>query len=144
MKHVLAVLCTIVLLGGIESATAQEASKAGAAKKSPPAKETTIKGEVVEISCYLAHGAKGDNHRGCGVACAKSGSPLGILTKDGKLYVSVLPDDHKTAPNAILMEHVAHQVEATGIIREKNGLRGMMITKVAMAADAPPEETKER
>ncbi len=144
MNRILAVLCAAALLWGIGTAAPQEKSKGEAGKKTPSAKEITIKGEVVEISCYLAHGETGDKHRECGMACAKSGSPLGILTKDGKLYVSVLPDDHKNGPNAILMDHVAHQVEATGIIREKNGLRGMMITRVAMAADAPPEEKKEQ
>ena len=53
-----------------------------------------------------------------------------IVTKDGKLYVSVLPDDHSTGPNAKLMDHVAENVKATGIIRSKGGVNGIMITKV--------------
>ncbi len=104
-------------------------------------KETTVKGEVVDVSCYLAHGkdGMGDSHKGCAEACAQHGGPLGILTSDGKLYVSVMPDDHKAGPNEILMQHIAQQVSATGSVRAKNGVRGIMITKVE-AAEAAKEE----
>jgi type 1 fimbria pilin len=106
--------------------------------KSSEAKSMKITGEVVDVSCYLAHGdgGKGDGHASCAQACAKNGGPLGILTKDGKLYVSVLPDDHKTGPNAILMDHVAHMVTATGVVRSKGGTNGIMITNVEMADEA--------
>ena len=96
-------------------------------------KEMTIKGEVVEVSCYLRHGAKGEYHQACGVACAKTGSPLGILTEDNTLYVSLLPDNHKQSPNSILMDHIGHMVEAKGIVRSNGGVNGIMINDVSMA-----------
>src|SRR5258708_15674137 len=97
-------------------ATAVSTAKGEKAKTGKMSKQTTIDGEVVEVSCYLAHGdkGKGDDHKSCAEACAKNGSPLGVLTKEGKLYVSVLPDDHSTGPNAKLMDHIAHQVKVTG------------------------------
>ena len=134
MKRLLWVLVPLLLVVP-QFVFTQEKSDAG--KKEEKAKETVLKGEVVEVSCYLAHGKKGmgADHQSCAEACAKSGSPLGILTKDGNLYVSVLPDDHSTGPNAKLLDHIAHQVEATGIIRKKGGVNGIMITKVEMASD---------
>lgn len=96
-------------------------------------KSMTVKGEVVDVACYLAQGAKGEDHIACATACAKAGGALGILTADGKLYVSLLPDDHKTGPNAILMDRIGHIVEAKGIARSKGGINGLMITSVAMA-----------
>ena len=96
-------------------------------------KEVTIKGEVVDVACYLAKGAKGEGHKGCAEGCAKAGGALGILTADGKLYVSLLPDDHKAGPNDILMDHISHNVEAKGFVRSKSGVNGLMITSVAMA-----------
>lgn len=101
--------------------------------KKVEAKEATIKGEVVDVACYLAKGAKGEGHIGCGTACAKAGGSLGILTADGKLYVSLLPDDHGNEPNAKLVEHVGHMVEATGSVRNKGGVNGIAIKNVAMA-----------
>jgi len=57
------------------------------------------------------------------------------------LYVSVMPDDHKAGPNDILMSHISQKVSATGMVRAKNGVRGIMITKVE-ATDSPAEEKK--
>jgi hypothetical protein len=138
MKRFVSVLVVMFVLFLTVSAQEKPMSSKGATAKSEAkamAKETTVRGEVVDISCYLAHGEKGMgmDHKACGEACAKNGSPLGILTKDGKLYVSVLPDDHSTGPNAKLIDHVADQVTATGIVRSKGGVNGLMITKVEMA-----------
>jgi hypothetical protein len=140
MKRIFLAVLACVLIVGLWSMQAQD--KGG--KKKSEAKESTIKGEVVDISCYLAHGdgGKGDGHKECGQACAKNGAPLGILTKDGKLYVSLLPDDHKNGPNALLIDHVSHQVEATGIVRSKGGTNAIMITKVMMAGGAESQEQK--
>jgi hypothetical protein len=97
------------------------------------AKEVSLTGEVVDVSCYLQSGARGEGHKDCAVACAKAGGPLGILTKDGKLYVSVLPDDHSAGPNQKLMDYIAENVTVKGVVRTKGGVNGLMITDVAMA-----------
>jgi hypothetical protein len=137
MRRIALILLVLVLACAVGLVYAQDAHKGAKAEKKMASKEkeTTVKGEVVDVSCYLRHGDQGmgDSHKSCAEACAKAGTPLGILTKDGKLYVSVLPDDHSAGPNAVLMEHVAHQVEATGIVRTKGGVRGIMISKVEAA-----------
>jgi hypothetical protein len=97
------------------------------------AKEVSLTGEVVDVSCYLQSGARGEGHKACAVACAKAGGPLGILTKSGKLYVSVLPDDHLAGPNQKLMDYIAENVTVKGVVRSKGGVNGLMITEVAMA-----------
>ena len=76
-------------------------------------------------------------------SCAKNGGTLGILTDNDKLYISILPDDRSGGPNDKLMDHVAHKVKATGIIRSKHGVQGMMITKVEMAETEKKEEKHE-
>ena len=119
----------LLLLVFTVALAAQEKEK----KKSE--KEVTLKGEVVDVACYINHGAKGEKHAECAEACAKAGGALGILTADGKLYVSLIPDNHESGPNASLMDHIAHQVEAKGFVRSKGGVQGIMITSVAMAGD---------
>ncbi len=104
-----------------------------AQEKKEGAKEMTVKGEVVDVACYLAQGAKGEDHIACAKACAKAGGSLGILTSNGTLYVSLLPDDHKNGPNHLLMDHIGHTVEAKGYVRAKGGVNGLMIKSVAMA-----------
>ena len=141
MKRIMFLQVTILLLFAVSAMFAQEKTK-GKKTKEATAKETTIKGEVVDLACYMKHGATGEDHKACAEACAKGGGSLGILTTDGKLYVSLLPDDHSTSPNTILMDHISHQVEATGVIRKKGGVQGIMIKKVEMAK-AEGDEKKE-
>ena len=54
------------------------------------AKEVT--GEIVDMMCYVDHGAKGDKHQSCAEKCIKGGGPVGILS-DGKAYLVI--GDHK-------------------------------------------------
>ncbi len=100
-------------------------------KPKSAAKETTITGEVVDISCYLGHGARGEGHKACAESCAKAGGALGILTSDGKLYVSLLPDNHKSGPNEKLMGFIARNVTVNGIIRSSGGVNGVIVKDVA-------------
>jgi hypothetical protein len=123
MKKLVLVLGVVILLLAVP-VVAQE-------KKAE--KEITLTGEVVDVACYVMGGARGEGHVKCAQACAKAGGSLGILTADGKLYISLLPDDHKNSPNAILMDHIGHQVEAKGFVRAKGGTQGIMIKSVAMA-----------
>jgi hypothetical protein len=139
MKRISSVLFVLFLacavIFGQDKAKEEKSDK----KVSSKEREVTVKGEVVDVACYLRYGEKGigDGHKTCGEACAKNGGSLGILTQDGKLYVSVLPDDHSASPNAKLMDHISHQVEATGVVRSKAGVRGIMISKVEMPAPEP-------
>ena len=48
-----------------------------------------IKGEVVDLACYIDHGAKGDKHAGCAQKCIESGLPVGLKAEDGKTYVVI-------------------------------------------------------
>jgi len=98
-------------------------------------KEATISGEVIDVACYLSSGARGADHIDCAKACAKAGGALGILTADGKIYVSLLPDDHKNSPNHLLFDHVGHNVDAKGYVRVKGGVNGIMIRSIAMAKE---------
>lgn len=99
-------------------------------------KEVTVKGEVVDVACYIAHGARGEKHKACAEACADAGGALGVLTSDGKLYVSLLPDEHNAGPNALLKDHIAQTVEAKGFLRSKGGVSGMVVKSVSAAGES--------
>ena len=84
------------------------------------ATEMTVKGEVVDQTCYMKDHAKvGDAHKDCGVTCAKKGQPMALLTDDGKLYQ--ITGDLAKDNNAKLVPHVSHTVEITGDVTEKDG-----------------------
>lgn len=106
-----------------------------AADEKKTEKEVTVKGEVVDVACYISHGARGEKHKACAEACADAGGALGVLTTDGKLYVSLLPDEHNAGPNALLKDHIAQTVEAKGLLRSKGGVNGIVVKSVSAASD---------
>jgi hypothetical protein len=80
----------------------------------------TIKGEVVDMMCYLDHGAKGDKHKGCAEKCIKGGGPVGLLTADDQLYLVV--GDHQPM-NEQLAAKAAQTVTLKGKVVERNGVK---------------------
>jgi len=90
-------------------------------------KTITVTGELVDLSCYLGHGAKGAGHQKCADTCLKKGLPMGVLTKDGKLYL-ILEDHAKADAYASLKTKAAKTVTVTGALHEKDGIKGIAVT----------------
>jgi hypothetical protein len=92
------------------------------------AKEMTVKGEVIDQTCYMKDHAKiGADHRECGQTCAKKGAPMALLTSDGKVYQ--ITGGLAADKNAKLVPHISHMVEITGDVTESDG-------KMMIAADS--------
>jgi hypothetical protein len=100
---------------------------------------TTIRGEVVDLACYLAHDLTGPKHAACAVSCAEGGAPLGILDKRaGKAYLVVLDHDKLMGAKSaqvlkMLKPHIGKDVLAKGKTIQRGGLTGIVLTSVAPA-----------
>ena len=79
----------------------------------------TITGEVVDLMCYLDHGAKGEKHKGCAEKCIKGGGPVGLLSGD-QLYLVI--GEHKPM-NEELASKAAETVTLKGKVVERNGMK---------------------
>jgi hypothetical protein len=79
----------------------------------------SVTGEIVDLMCYLDHGAKGEKHQGCAQKCIKSGGPVGLLSGDD-LYLVI--GDHKPM-NEELAAKAAQTVTLKGKVVEKNGMK---------------------
>ena len=82
--------------------------------------EITVTGELVDHACFIRTGddGRGVDHAACAVACAQIGQPVGLVTEDGDVYVmaGAVTDDN----NALLVPHMSHIVEVTGVVTEGN------------------------
>ena len=103
------------------------------AGKTAAAAKDKITGEVVDITCYASHGAKGEKHAACAQKCLTSGMPAGIVA-DGKLWV-VTMNDH-SSPSTKLAAFAGKTVTAEGQKVEKDGANIFEIDTVAPAAAA--------
>ena len=105
-----------------------------AAQAHPAAASTdvTIMGQVVDMNCYTTMGASGAGHKSCGLACAKAGVALAILSSDGTLYmpVSAKPGDPQ---NSRLEPFAEGKVKVTGAHRMVAGMHTIEIKTIAAA-----------
>ena len=99
---------------------------ASAAEKGAVSSDVTLRGEIVDLACYIGHGAKGPDHQQCAEACARMGQPLGLLAADGSLYVLVA-DHQDAAPFQKAKELAGRQAELTGETAQKDGVRTLTV-----------------
>jgi hypothetical protein len=96
------------------------------------AKEETVTGKIVDMSCYNAdHSNTGVDHKmpkgdtkDCAIACAKAGRPLALLTTDGKVYE--ISGGLAAEKNAKLIPHITHTVSITGDVMDHGGGKMMI------------------
>jgi hypothetical protein len=88
----------------------------------PKGEETTVKGEVVDLWCYLEGGDHGPDHKACGVACAKAGNPIGIVDASGNIFVGMGIKDHQPG-REVLIDRMAETVTVTGTLVKKGGVQ---------------------
>ncbi len=94
--------------------------------------QQTVKGEVVDLACYLGGGAMGPKHQDCAQKCIASGLPVGI--KSGDTVYVVITSEHGPA-NATLAPLAAKQVVAEGIVTERDGVHLLAIKKITVAKE---------
>jgi hypothetical protein len=111
MKKIMAVMAAVIGAGLIAVWSARAEEKAA---------EVSVTGEVLDMACYLDHGAHGEKHAGCAKKCIESGLPVGIKDADGKTYLII--GDHKPL-NKDLAEHAAKTITVKGKLVERDGFR---------------------
>lgn len=91
----------------------------------------TVEGLVRDIACPLQNKKSTSTNysKECITTCLKAGSPLGILTSDGAVYVPVtesMPDMGQNALKPFVGEHV----KATGKVFLRNGTHAIEISEI--------------
>ena len=95
----------------------------------PKGDAVTLKGEVIDLWCYLEGGDKGADHKKCAVTCAKAGNPVALLTEKGDIYILVGIKDHDPAKDQ-LIEKMAENVTVEGTLVKKGGVQAVYVTSI--------------
>ena len=120
---------TITVLSLVVLATCALWSASLFAEGGKEAKSITVKGEILDLACYLDHGASGAKHQQCALNCLKSGQPMGLLAADGKVYL-LLADHANGKPFEEAKGYAALQVEVTGPASDRAGMSGLTVQSV--------------
>jgi hypothetical protein len=96
-------------------------------------KEVTLKGEIVDMHCYISrhNGGQGAEHAGCANSCIGRGVTAGFVSEDGKLYV--LLNEKMTAVKDKIAGLAGQAVKLTGFLLERDGVRAIELVRVEAA-----------
>jgi len=126
MKRTTMLLASLLLCVAFAGTMAHE-GHASDAKTDMGGVKKTITGEVVDMGCYLGHGAKGEGHIACATKCINNGMPMGLLTSDGKLFLLTMNHDNPDPYNKI-KEMAGKTVAVTGSAMARSGMSAIDVT----------------
>ena len=128
---------TPVRVGSADStgwtATTYEAATAEVNKKVlASGKAATVTGEVVDVSCYLQLGKRGEAHIACGSKCIEHGQPIGLVDSDEKLYILFVEEHHPRRDGGMDLKTafaplLAKTVTVTGMMTEMKDYRALFV-----------------
>jgi len=105
---------------------------AGVDKKPEPGKPITAVGEIIDLSCYLQLGKHGEKHVSCGKKCLQNNQPIGLLTKEGTVYMLMEEEhdprrDSQTGLRQQAIDHFGHIMTVTGTEASHDGFRAIYV-----------------
>jgi hypothetical protein len=131
------------------TATTYEAATAEANKKVLAAgKPASVTGEVVDVSCYLQLGKRGEAHIPCGTKCITNGQPIGLLDAKGDLWILFAEEHHPRRDGQVTLKDtflplLAKQATVSGMATNVRGSRALFVHAAQLAGStAAPESGK--
>src|SRR6059036_3920461 len=95
----------------------------------PKGETVKVKGEVVDLWCFLEGGDRGADHKQCAISCAKAGNPIGLVTEKDEVYVMMGLKDHQPG-REVPLEKMAETVTAEGTLVKKGGVQVIYVSSV--------------
>jgi hypothetical protein len=130
-------LCFLVC-AGMSILSLSQATK-NTPKTAAPAAESkaTIEGLVRDVACPIQNLEATATHLSmkCLLACARKGSPIVILTKDGDLYLPISDEMPDTDQRQKLMPFLGKYVRASGTVYERKGTHAIAINEIEELKD---------
>lgn len=128
IKIAVFVFAAILATATLSSAQDMKDMKGMSMSKDKSKKLTTVQGEVIDMACYMTKGQHGADHADCGEMCINNGLPVGILDKDGHVYLCMTATQKPA--NSLLAQYTAKQVKVTGTLYSKGGMDLLAVDKV--------------
>jgi hypothetical protein len=126
--------CRTVLFIGIAlaSATASFSQDTARPKTTPSESREIVEGLVRDLSCPIQEhkSIAAEFNLDCAIACAKSGSPLIILTNSGDIYIPISDQTPDVSQREKLMPFVGKYVRVSGTVFTRNGARAIVIKDI--------------
>jgi hypothetical protein len=123
-KRVFSIFCLVAMLACVGAAAALAADEHHAGNA-----EMTVRGEILDMACYLPNEAKGPDHAGCAKRCVQGGQPMGLLAEDGTVYLLYASHGDDSAFD-LAKKHAGEKVELKGAESNRAGIKGLEVHAV--------------
>ncbi|MDG2303067.1 MAG: hypothetical protein P8R42_00205 [Candidatus Binatia bacterium] len=120
-------LLTIGVFLGISFAATPSTIAENTPRGVRPGNPIELRGEVVEVGCYLRDGSRGEGHKACALRCLKNGGQLGIVEDGTGVLYPLAGSEPATDPSAAAREQIAEHVAVHGRVYERAGSRVLVV-----------------
>jgi len=92
-------------------------------------KEVTLKGEVLDLYCFMNHpdDGQGEGHAKCAAACIKKGLPIGFLS-GGEVYL-ITGKDHEPVASMVA-DFAGKQSTVKGVVTVHHGIKALELMSI--------------
>lgn len=92
-------------------------------------KEVTLKGEVLDLYCFMNHpdDGQGPGHAKCAAACIKKGLPIGFLS-GGEVYL-ITGKDHEPVAS-LVADYAGKQSTVKGVVTMHHGVKALELKSI--------------
>ena len=101
----------------------------------PERSSVTLIGEVIDLTCFVAHGARGADNAFCAEHYADVAQPVALLIDDGELYILAADESNRFGYEHI-RTLVGDRVRVEGLPSARDGLK---VLEVRRASKIKPE-----
>jgi len=111
-----------------------------AANRGLTGRPATVVGEVVDVSCYLQLGKRGEKHIPCGTNCIQNGAPIGVVDAKNDLYI-VMVEEHdprrygNIALKEAMLPFMAKTVQVNGMLTDREGVKTLYVQGYTVGTD---------
>lgn len=123
IKRATMAMALCVAMFFVKSAVAEDAPKIEGEK-------VTLKGEFIDVWCYMEGGDHGAEHKKCAEACIKAGNPVGLLDEKGGVYILLGGKKDHQPGQEMFADKVAQTVTVEGTMVKKGDSRVVFVTSV--------------
>lgn len=131
MKKILTLSVALLFVMSVAALAGDEMKKETKGAMKEMGKEVTLTGEVLDMNCYMEHGAMGPDHANCAKTCISKGLPAGFLASDGTVYL-LIGKDHNPV-NAMVADWAGKKSTVTGMVVDQKGMKALSINTIGAA-----------
>jgi hypothetical protein len=95
-------------------------------------KAETVTGEIIDLSCYLQLGKRGEKHKACGTKCIQAGQQGALLDAKGEIYL-LMPEQHhprrdgQVSLKDWMASHMGETATIAGVLVEEKGHKALYV-----------------